>query len=952
MVFRCICLVSVLATSIFPSLGQSNLDKGFSDPPSSAKIRAYWWWLNGNVTRESIKRDLEEMAAKGFGGALICDANGAEQFGNSRVPHGPDFFSPEWRELYKFTLNEAHRLGLEMSLNIQSGWNLGGPMVRAEDAPKKLVWSELTLSGGQIETKLEIPKHAPELYRDIAVIAYPVAQSYDPARRKLLKNWEHKAMAKGLSWSAPRTEELLDNLPDAPGDAATTAKGVLDITKHLSKDGALRWRAPAGRWEILRIGYTLNDHCRVSTQSDGWDGYAIDPFDRGAFQRYWDTVVEPLIKDAGALAGNTLKYLHTDSWEVEVANWTPTLRSEFKKRRGYDMWPYLPVMAGRIVDGRTVSNRFLNDLRRTVGDLAIDNHFRPFRDNAHRHGLLIHPESGGPHAVPIDSLQCLGMNDAPMSEFWATSWMHRVKDEDRFFVKQPASAAHTYGHNLVLAEGFTTIGPHWQETLWDNLKPNFDEASCQGLNRLVWHAFVCSPDSTGIPGQQYFAGTHLNPKVTWWPMSKPFFDYMNRCQFMLQQGKFVADVLYYYGDHVPNFTQLQKSDPAHVLPGYDYDVATEEVILNRLKVKDGRLVLPDGMSYCALVLPDRRVISLRALRKIKALVKDGATVVGPRPFEPTTLASMPQSDQEVRDIAQELWGGTPPKSYRPYGKGWVVTIPVREYFEFRKISPDFNVESASPELSINYIHRQTSDGEIYFVTNRANATGKATLSFRVTGKVPERWDPTTGTSQPFRSWKVKEGRTQIELPMERCDSLFVVFRKDGLPPTTPGTNFETISPVQTLTEPWTVNFDPRWGGPAESTFTQLTDWSKNEDPRIKFYSGAATYSTRFDYAGSGESVYLDLGEIRELAEITLNGKSLGIVWKPPFRVRVDPLLKPTDNRLEVKVVNFWPNRIIGDASKPVAERLTRTNILKLTAESPLMPSGLMGPVQLIRVTRS
>ena len=235
-----------------------------------------------------------------------------------------------------------------------------------------------------------------------------------------------------------------------------------------------------------------------------------------------------------------------------------------------------------------MSNRFLNDFRRTMGDLAIDNHYRLFRDGAHRHGLLIHPESGGPHAVPIDAQQCLGFNDAPMSEFWAWSWRHRVGDANRFFVKQPASAAHTYGRKLVLAEGFTTIGPHWQETLWDNLKPSFDQALCEGLNLLVWHAFVCSPQEAGMPGIQYFAGTHLNPNSTWWSRSGPFFDYINRCQWMLQQGLFVADVAYYYGDHVPNFTQLKRTDPAKVLPGYDYDVVTEEVVLTRMTVQDGR----------------------------------------------------------------------------------------------------------------------------------------------------------------------------------------------------------------------------------------------------------------------------------------------------------------------------------------------------------------------------
>ncbi len=276
--------------------------------------------------------------------------------------------------------------------------------------------------------------------------------------------------------------------------------------------------------------------------------------------------------------------------------------------------------------------------------------------------------------MPIDAQRCLGMNDAPMSEFWAWSWRHRVGDTNRFFVKQPASAAHTYGHRLVLAEGFTTIGPHWQETLWDNLKPSFDQAACEGLNLLVWHAFVCSPAEMGMPGQQYFAGTHFNPNTTWWSKSAPFLAYINRCQFLLQQGLFVADACYYYGDHVPNFAQLKRSDPARVLPGYDYDVVTEEVLLTRMSVRDGRIVLPDGMSYRVLVLPDRKSISLPVLRKLKAARQSRRDGHRPKAGQDAQPDRLPEERCRSRADGQELWGETATASapwQRPFGKGRV-----------------------------------------------------------------------------------------------------------------------------------------------------------------------------------------------------------------------------------------------------------------------------------------
>ena len=932
------CAGLLLGLLALPAGRADPLDEVWDRPPPSARLRAYWWWLNGNVTKEALTRDLEQMKAKGFGGALICDAGGAEQRGNAQVPHGPTFFSQAWRELYRHALREADRLGLEMSLNIQSGWNLGGPMVAADDAPKKLTWSEVRVHGpAKVETPLELPKARDRYYRDLFVLAYRVRADL-AKNRPPLQNQPEKALLKPLRpFSAPDTTPLFQEISATPGEEDLRATEVVELTAHLDAAGRLTWDAPAGDWQVLRFGCTLNDHCRVSTCSEGWDGYALDPFDAGAFRRYWDAVVEPLIADAGPLAGKSLKYLHTDSWEVEVANWTPTLREEFRARRGYDLLPWLPVIAGRIVNSRDESNRFLADFRRTMGDLAIANHYQLFRDGAHRHGLLIHPESGGPHAVPIDAQQCLGFSDAPMSEFWATSWKHRIGDENRFFVKQPASAAHTYGRPLVLAEGFTTIGPHWQETLWDNLKPSFDKAICEGLNLLVWHAFVCSPADMGVPGQQYFAGTHLNPNVTWWEKSAPFFAYLNRCQALMQQGRFVADVAYYYGDHVPNFTQLKKSDPANILPGYDYDVWTEEVLLTRAAVKDGRLVLPDGMSYRVLVLPNRAVVSLPALRKLQELVSAGATVIGPAPTAASGLRDFPQADADVQRIAAELWG-----------RGKVVADrTAREVLRAQGVPPDFEFAAATPGANLDAIHRRVDGADIYFVANRLPRSEQVQATFRVTGRAPELWNAVTGERRLAAAYETREGRTTVPLEFAPCGSWFVVFREPAAAHSAVArSNAASFAPLAELTGPWIVRFDPRWGGPGAVEFSTLTNWATRTEPGIKFYSGTATYTTTFDRPSHAGRCFLDLGQVRELAEVRVNGQSCGIVWAPPFRVDITAAVKPTGNTLEVDVVNFWPNRIIGDAALPVEKRLTKTNVRELKADTPLVESGLLGPVRL------
>lgn len=1085
------------------------LVQGWEAPPLNARLRAYWWWLNGNVTPAAITRDLEEMKAKGFGGALICDAGGAEQDGNDRVPHGPTFFTPEWRELYRHTLREAERLGLEMSLNIMSGWNLGGPNVTAEDAAKKLTWSEARVTGpGKVSLALPVPKHRDGYYRDQFVVAYrlrasqaaedaftgltaaseqashpaglagdgdpgtfwvssadqpgegpsrekpqwlqlafarPVSaerltlvgranygprdcelqvsddgkafrkvkafvapgggeaavtfdavtgrffrvmffSSYDPRypdaprnvqvaelrlegkdrawpaapaalARKPIQHWAEKAIFRPLQpFSAPDSTPLFQDFPATPGEEETTTAGVLDLSGNLGTDGSLTWEAPAGEWQILRFGYTIGDHSYVSTSSEGWKGYALDVLDAGAFERYWDAIVEPLIADAGPLAGKTLKYLHTDSWEVEPLNWTPGLFDEFRRRRGYEPRSFLPVLAGRIVNSREESNRFLEDFRKTIGDLAIDNHYRIFRERAHRHGLLIHPESGGPHGVPIDAQRCLGWNDAPMSEFWAWSWRHRVGEQNRFFLKQPASAAHTYGRNLVLAEGFTTIGPHWQETIWDNLKPSFDKALCEGMNLLVWHAFVCSPFEMGLPGQQYFAGTHFNPNTTWWSKSAPFLSYVNRAQFLLQQGLFVADACYYYGDHVPNFAQLKGSDPARVLPGYDYDVITEEAVLTRLTVREGRWVLPDGMSYRVLVLPERDSLSLPVLRRLQELVSAGGTVLGPKPRRASGLHGYPQSDGEVQRLAEAIWADCDGQKVKQRGVGLGRVISgrtAREVLQADGVRPDFEVAGGKPGAVFDYIHRAADGTDIYFVANGSNRWEEVRCTFRVAGKAPELWNAVTGERRFAAAYEAGEGVTTVPLQFPPCGSWFVVFREPAARHAVSKTaraNWSEFRERHTLTGPWGVKFDPKWGGPASAVFDELASWTERAEGGIKYYSGTAVYTRTFDLpAGLGASagnLWLDLGDLRELAEVRLNGQSLGVVWSPPFRVKISGTVRASGNRLEVEVVNFWPNRIIGDDALPVEKRLTRTNIRKLTQATPLMKSGLFGPVKI------
>jgi hypothetical protein len=725
------------------------------------------------------------MKAKGYGGALLVDADGSNQQGNRETKAGPMFGTPAWTALYLHALREAARLDLEISLNIESGWNLGGPDVTPEQGAKLLTWSRLTVEGpAAIERELPRPSAAPTgFYRDIAVLAYPLRHGEAlPGERRPIRQLAIKSAAAEFGSSMPATGILLEDLPAAAGEEDTAAADVLDVSDRMTASGHFAWTAPAGAWEILRVGYTASG-AKVSTSSNSWQGLAIDYLDRGIFEDYWRKHVTPLLDAAKPYLGHPLRYLVTDSWELGGVNWTSGFREQFRTRRGYDLLPYLPVVAGRIVGSREASGRFLNDFRRTVGDLVIDGHYRPFAELAARYGLGIHPESGGPHGAPIDGLETLGLSAFPQTEYWAPSG-HRPSDGERFFLKEAASAAHTYGKTLVAAEGMTSIGPQWEETP-ASLQPAFDQAVTEGMNRLFWHTFTSSPKAMGLPGQEYFAGTHLNPNVTWWNYAGPFIASLNRVQYMMQQGRPVADALYYYGDQVPNFVQLKSSDPAKVLPGYDYDATDEFVLTHRLAARPGELFLPDGMTYRLLALPNRSAISPAAIRAVRQLVADGAVALGPKPQHATGI----EGESEVRAIASEVWGdcGENGATEHRFGKGVVYCSgSAREVLAKMNVPPDFEsfgIERPGLESNaLDYIHRRAEGADIYFVRNTQDAPAASDVVFRVSAKEPEAWIPDTGATHPLAIYSATaDGRTRVRLDLAAHGSAIVVFRHPSGP---------------------------------------------------------------------------------------------------------------------------------------------------------------------------
>ena len=933
---------------------EKSLEEGFVHPPRSAGIRCFWWWLNGNVTKEAITRDLEGMKAKGFSGAMIFDAGGAEQGGNKQVPPGPTFASPEWRELFKHAVEEANRLGLELSLGIQSGWNLGGPNVTPQMAAKMLTWSETQIEGPvSIEQKLPVPQNREDFYEDIAVLAYPIKPAPGGQRRQI-QNLQSKIASRELGMSAPDCRFLLDGLPPIEGEENTRLDDIVDISNKMSPEGILSWQAPAGRWMIMRFGYTISN-AKVSTSSADWQGHVIDYMNADILRTYWNQTIEPILRDIGPLAGKTLKYLQTDSWECGGANWTKCFALEFQKRRGYDPIPYLPIIAGKIVESRDVSNRFLADFRKTIGDCVAENHYGTFAAVAHEHNLGIHPESGGPHAGPFDALKCLGRNDIPMGEFWVPS-PHRPRPEQRFFVKQSASVAHTYGKKLVGAEAFTSIGPHWNDVLWASQKPSFDHEACSGLNLVFWHTFTCSPRKMGIPGQEYFAGTHFNPNVTWWDCADGFVTYLNRCQFLFQKGKFVADVLHYYGDHVPNLAPLKEADPPGARPGFDYDTINEEIFL-KLRIEDNQIVVPGGIRYRVLVLPDHKVLSLAVLKKVDELVRQGATIIGPKPERTVSLVGYPESEMKFKKLADELWDHpSTPAGQKQTGKGRIIWgKTARDVLLTDGVKPDFEVQNQQDDSTFDYIHYTVDEADVYFVSNQKKREERVDCVFRVSAKQPELWNPVTGEIRKAKAFKQTNGQTEVPLSFPPNGSIFVVFR-EPISSTTQGKaegNWPDYRVAQQIEGPWDVYFDPVWGGPRNVRFDQLVSWTQRPELEIQNYSGKALYTTKFNFASPRtQSQYyaLDLGEVLDIgiAKVKLNEKDLGIVWTKPFRADIRSALTNGENDLTIEVINSWRNRLIADRNLPLDKRYTQTNI---TVTDKWLPekSGLLGPVQILAV---
>jgi hypothetical protein len=889
-----------------PRIDYAAMVKGFGKVPLEAKMRVWWFWLEGQATKKSITQDLEAMAGHGVGGAVICD-NGA-----GYTTPGPVFMGNEWKALFAHTIQESTRLGIEISANIQSGCgDPGNPNIANDNGLKRFVSSEKKVVGpARIDLPLPTPRGGSSdiFYKDIAVQAVKGSSS-DARKDKVIKNWGIKMFHNRYS----EMNKFYETYPDE-GEVTINPDEIIDLTPQF-KNGVLRWEVPEGNWTIIRYGMASTGK-RNNYASQGYkNGLSYDPMNKRGAIAHFNDVAKPMI-DIAKQNGTSLKFVHIDSWEMQMCNWTQGLEDAFKKRRGYDMHSYMPVLAGHIVGSREISNRFLEDYRLTVCDLIAEENYQLVNTLADKEGVSFHAESAGMYKPPIDGLRTLGATDIPMGEAWARRPGYWNFEANRMQVALGASAAHIYGKRYLAAEAPTSMGPIFERSP-SQVKHVLDRIFCTGVNRLNWHTYTSSPDEFGLPGVAYFAGTHLNRNVTWWQESKEFIAYINRTQNMLIQGLHVADVLGYLGSRAPQFADLPHLERNDIPVGYAWDMCNADAFLKRASVKDGRVVLSDGKSYALFALSDDKQMFLPLLKKIETMVKDGMVLVGNPPERTFGLTDYPEWDSEFSAIVKRIWGDADGSVavIKQYGKGRVyVGQTVDRVLKTETIGPDLKWQQ-NKGVDLEYIHRTSLDGDVdvYYVINKRERHGiddmeyryiptlpdrfvNVRCSFRITGdRQIERWDPVSGRITPVTIYEKKDGYYQLPVSLEPEGGAFYVFRKaqpqrnivritqNGVPLTegnTPlnvgaskvfvtdgqlevgekgsyevtfvdGKTTKIENPkmldVVAIKGPWKLDFmeKPQLGQPFSATYPSLKSWTESDNRAEKYFSGTARYTRSF-----------------------------------------------------------------------------------------------------------
>ena len=752
----------------------------------------------------------------------------------------------------------------------------------------------------------------------------------------MMERYPEKSLAKMFQTPLPMWDDYLWEKQPAVSDASlmVSPDAIKNVTEF-SKNGVLDWEVPEGKWVIRRMAM-LPTGVTNSPAAPEATGPEIDKMSKKHVAFHFDAFIGDILKRIPEADRKTFKVVVQDSYETGGQNWTDDMISVFKERYGYDPVPYLPVLEGTVVGNPDISDRFLWDLRRLIADRVSYDYVGGLRDVCHQHGLTTWLENYGHWGFPGEFLQYGGQSDEIAGEFWSEGSLGDIEN------RAASSCGHIYGKRRVWAESFTSGGPAFGRYPYQ-MKQRGDRFFTEGINSSLLHVYIHQPFEDREPGLDAWFGNEFNRKNTWFSQMDVFTGYLKRCNFMLQRGDYVADVAYFIGEDAPKMTGICTPElPA----GYSFDYINGEVLLQRASVEDGRIVLPSGMKYRLLVLPQLETMRPEILQKIKELLQAGACVIGPAPKYSPSLSDYPAADRKVQALASELWGDQT-ESVRTIGKGrlFMPATSLQPVLEALNVKPDMRVNSGTPVL---FIHRATDEGDIYFISNQSETPVDINPSFRVAGKLPELWNPLTAEIRLLPEFTCADGVTTVPVRLEGFESSFIIFRKKGTPAKTTARNYPVKEVLATVSSPWQVDFEKGKRGPEEAvTFPALQDWTEGTDPSIRYFSGKAIYTNRITLDKLPQkALYLDLGKVMVMAKVKINGQYVGGVWTTPYRLPVGDFLRKGENLIEVEVVNNWRNRLIGDASLPEKERGTWTNVNPWNADSPLQSSGLIGPVEI------
>lgn len=947
--------------------------EGFEQPAAKYRPSVYHWWLGGNVDTIRLKEELTALNKAGVSGITLFEIGSRDTV---HVKNGPEFLGDESLATIKFAIEEAGKLGMEVSMNVSSSWNAGGNWVTPEYAAKSIYLSSIQPEGSGPQ-KIIIP--------------YPEALKKDGSNPRI----EYiKFKDNGRPVFSEEIAVLAVPVVDNTTEIDTSR--IINISQYFNPETeTLQWNVPNGKWEILRF-VCSNSGENLILPSKNSDGPIIDHFDANATEFNFSYVINRLESVLGDLSNSALKSLYMASYEAKQLTWTPSLPQVFKEINGYDLYKFLPLFFEYKIVPPESTNRFRRDYQSTLSELMITNYYQKSREVCNRHGLKNNAEAGGPgfplHNVPVEPLRAQGALDIPRGEFWINhnNWTDNGIDILRV-IKETSAASHIYDKGIVEMEAFTSF-QHWQEGPYE-MKPIGDRAFTEGMNKVVVHGSTHNPPGTGFPGIVYHAGTHYNDKRVWWPKIRPFNEYLSRVSFIATEADFFADVLYYYGDSIPNFGGHKHS---RFTPGvgYDYEIINSE-ILKQLEVKNNKLIIPKtGAEFSVLYLKKEFGMRPDILDKLEILANQGAVIIGAKPQ--TLYFKGNYSDNQYQNKINRLWKKYDNKLFGGNNHSIYYDITVPEILKALSMEPDLKY-SGNEYSTLDYIHYKKNDYDFYFIRNSTDSWITKEISFRQINKTPEIWDAETGDIYPISILNSKSNITTLPLSLAPFGSVIVTFKPEsahhlyeniidlnntGKPPLLTYTDegiclwengfYELVNSDgkkqrinnfvrdNEITGAWDIYFSENLGAPEKFTIPKLMSWTDTNIDGIKYYSGIARYEKFFirDFNEDNienSKIYLDLGDLWSVGEVWLNDKPLGIGWTKPYRFDITEIIKPGVNKLVIEIANTWSNRLKGDAV--TGENFTSTNIVTTKVKDtreiyypwkdvPLIDSGLFGPVKI------